>query len=426
MSAMLSFENAPPLSVPARFLASAPWYGVLAGGLMLIEGPSLLDSRWSAATLALTHLLTVGFLMQAMVGALFQFLAVAADAGIARPARPAMAIHIGLNVGTLALAGGFYFAQSWLLATAGGLLGASVALFVFLALRGLLARKHSSPTIPALKLALGGLLVTAGFGLYLLGVYGFGVTGRAANLTAQHAAWGLIGWSSTLVAGIAYVVVPMFQLTPGYSKRFGNTFVPVLWAILLLWTAVQWFDWNVGIVLAGALAAVALGVFAAVTLGLQGRSKRAAPDATTLFWRLAMLCTLLAGGLWAAFPAVVSLGGGRLEFALGVLAIVGVLMSVVGGMLYKIVPFLCWLHVQQYGFEKGIYKTPHMGVFLAESRMRLQFFAQVAALALMLAAVAFPLLVGAAGVAAALSFGLLGTNLLMALRTMRIEKARLQ
>lgn len=63
MATLLSFDNAPPLSVPARFFVAAPGYGVLAGLLVLLQGQDLLLSRWSPAMLALTHLLTVGVLL---------------------------------------------------------------------------------------------------------------------------------------------------------------------------------------------------------------------------------------------------------------------------------------------------------------------------------------------------------------------------
>lgn len=425
MNALLSFESAPPLSVPARFFVSAPWYGVLAGLLVLVEGDKLFVSRWSPAMLALTHLLTVGVLMQVMVGALFQFMPVAADAGISRPLRIAAIVHGGLNLGALALAGGFYFSLMGLLKLAALALGTAIMVFVVAALHALLRKPHTSPTIPALKLALLGLLVTLALGLHLLAVYAFGLAGRADLLTAQHAAWGLIGWSATLVIGVAYVVVPMFQLTPGYSRRLMRTLVPLLFSLLLAWSAVLAAGSSLGVALVGSVLAVALGVFATVTLGLQGKSRRAEADTTILFWRFAMLCALLATALWAAQPGLDRLAPDRsapLVIALGLLAVFGVLVSVVSGMLYKILPFLCWLNLQQTGMANGIYKTPHMGIFLAEQPMRLQFFLHNATLALLLGGIALPVLLFAAGGGMIASFALLGRNLAAALRVAGRER----
>ena len=376
--------------------------------------------------LALTHLLTVGVLMQVMIGALFQFLPVAADAGILRPRLAAGLVHGALNVGVLLLAGGFYFSLPLLLMWAGLSLTLAVGGFVVVALAGLLRKSHTNPTIPALKLALAGLLVTLGFGLYLLAVYVFGLAGRMGSLTAQHVAWGLIGWSATLIAGVAYVVVPMFQLTPAYPRRISRLLVPLLFVLLSLWSLVLALDSAVGVALTGSALAIALGGFATVTLGLQGKSRRAEADTTFLYWRLAMRGTLLATAIWAVLPWLEWVTAGNdtlpLVFGLGMLAIYGVMVSVISGMLYKILPFLCWLHLQQFGMDRGIFKTPHMGVFLAERPMRLQFFMHNATLTTLLTALAWPPALTMAGAAMAGSFVLLGANLVSALRAVGRER----
>ena len=53
---MLSFENAPPFSAPLRFFLTAPLFAVLAGLLLVIEGPVVFASRWTPGALAATHL----------------------------------------------------------------------------------------------------------------------------------------------------------------------------------------------------------------------------------------------------------------------------------------------------------------------------------------------------------------------------------
>lgn len=429
MSAMLSFENAPPLSVPARFFVCAPAYGVLAGLLVLVEGPDLLLSRWTPAVLALTHLLTVGVLLQVMTGALFQLLPVAAGAGIVQPRRVAAVVHGALNLGAVLLTLGFYLSLTLLLKLAGVALAVAVGGFVAVAGFGLWRKPHTSPSIPALKLALLGLVVTLGFGLYLLVAYVLGLAGRMGGLTAQHAAWGLVGWSATLIVGVAYVVVPMFQLTPAYPRRITRALVPLLFLLLLGWSVVQAIGGALGVALIGTALALTLGAFATVTLGLQAKSRRAEADTTFLFWRLAMFSTLFAAAVWAALPWLASTatrGNPQpLVFVLGVVAIFGVLASVICGMLYKILPFLCWLHLQRVGMERGIFKTPHMGVFLAERPMRMQFFLHLAALAAWLVGIGLPAVLPVAGLTMAISFGWLGANLIAALRAVGREERTL-
>jgi hypothetical protein len=105
----LSLEQAPPFSVPLRFFLTAPWFLVLAAALMLWEGSGIFASRWLPATLALTHLLVLGFMAQVMLGALLQILPVAVGVTVPRPRLTAALIHIPLTLGTLTLAGAFLF-----------------------------------------------------------------------------------------------------------------------------------------------------------------------------------------------------------------------------------------------------------------------------------------------------------------------------
>ena len=61
----LSFDQAPPISVPYRFFLVAPWFGVMAGILLAWSGADALASRWTPEALALTHLIALGFMLQA-------------------------------------------------------------------------------------------------------------------------------------------------------------------------------------------------------------------------------------------------------------------------------------------------------------------------------------------------------------------------
>ena len=71
----LSLDEAPPIRIPLRFFLVAPIFGVLAG-ILLIVSPELLSNRWLPATIAFTHLLTLGVGALVMLGALFQVMPV--------------------------------------------------------------------------------------------------------------------------------------------------------------------------------------------------------------------------------------------------------------------------------------------------------------------------------------------------------------
>ncbi|MCK7496677.1 MAG: hypothetical protein MZW92_41545 [Comamonadaceae bacterium] len=80
---------------------------MLAAALLLWQGPEIFASRWLPATLALTHLLTLGFMAQVMLGALLQILPVVVGVVVPRPRLTAALIHVPLTLGTLALAVAF-------------------------------------------------------------------------------------------------------------------------------------------------------------------------------------------------------------------------------------------------------------------------------------------------------------------------------
>ena len=69
-SAQLSLDQAPPFSVPLRFFVTAPLFAIAAALVLLWYGPAALDSRWTPAVLAITHLMTLGFVVMVMSGAL--------------------------------------------------------------------------------------------------------------------------------------------------------------------------------------------------------------------------------------------------------------------------------------------------------------------------------------------------------------------
>jgi hypothetical protein len=108
------------------------------------------------------------------------------------------------------------------------------------------------------------------------------------------------------------------------------------------------------------------------------------------------------------------------------LVLFGGFMSVMVGMLYKIVPFLIWLHLQNRG--AGLLVAPNMKKVLAQSQIERQTVVHFCAYALLLLAVVWPQwLVYPAGMALVLANGWLLRNLISAVRVYRahLEKIAL-
>jgi hypothetical protein len=423
MQALLSFDKAPPFAAPLRFFLTAPLFALAAALVLVVAGPEMLASRWSPALLAATHLVTVGFMLQVMLGALIQILPVVAGANLARPLSLARWVHGGLSVGGALLAAGFIAGRPGWLGAAAAIIALAVGGFLVAAVRALAGVPSTSPTIRGLKLALAGLAVAVALGcvLALALAHGWGVP--LVQLTDLHAGWALGGWAGVLLAAMAYVVVPMFQLTPGYPARPSWAFPVVLIGLLLLWSLAVAAGLEILGRVAQLAAAVAGVAFAALTMHLQSRRRRARPDATYRSWQFGAACAIVGLAMWSAatvFPVLGDFSGWAP--ALGVLLIVGGFVSFIIGMLYKIVPFLAWLHLQNLG--GGAVAAPPMNRILADAEMSYQVWAHVAAVGVLFAACWQPAwLARPAGVLAALASGWLLFNLAKAFSRYRRHAA---
>lgn len=420
----LSFEQAPPISVPFRFFLTAPWFGVAAGLLLMIAGEELLASRWMPPALAATHLFVTGFMLQAMCGALLQFVPVAAGGNIWRPRWVAGFVHPTLIVAALLLAAAFLTQRPALFI--GAAHGFALAVGVFLLAVGLAIWRTPArrATITTLRCALLGLAVTVILGIVLASGLAYRGDLPFLTLVDVHAAWGLGGWALLLLAGVSYFVVPMFQLTPAYPQWLGRIFSYGLLALLVLWTA-QLSGYASFVREALLLLGMCLaGVFGATTLVLQRRRRRKVNDTTLLFFRVAMIGLLvlpLSFALSLAWPELRE--DPRFAVWCGAVAIVGVFVSAIEGMLYKIVPFLCWLHLQRACGLNAL--PPTMNQMLGEKTMRGQFHAHLLALLLLLAALWRTELARIAGAALVLDCAWLGVNLIAAVRAYARFKSRI-
>ncbi len=396
----LSLEQAPPLHLPLTLFLTAPLFAAAAGVLLLGQADMALATRWSPAALAATHLLTVGFLGMVMVGALLQMLPVLVGAPVPAVRPVATAVHLLLGLGAAGLAAGFLGAGARALAFGAttAVLGFGVAGLALLAAlwrarrRGVEVRGFALPTLALVVTVLLGAALT----LALLGRLALP---RLLDWVDLHAAWGLFGWVGLLVLGVGVRLVPLFHVTPAYPpwlvRRLGPVVVLALCALTL--AALMPSAANLPIArLAGAVLAAGFGAFAALTLWLQARGARLRIDATLLHWWLAMAALLGAVGGWVL--------GASAEL-MGVLLLVGVGVGLPSGMLLKILPFLCWLHLQarQIALGRLGVRIPHMHKLLPERMARVQVALHAAALASLLAGLHWPVLGRAGGALLALA-----------------------
>ena len=422
MQPTLSFEQAPPISVPYRFFLTAPLFGAVAGLVLAWLGPAALESRWAPGALAMTHLIVVDFMLQAMCGSLLQFVAVVAGANIWRPRLVAAVVHPLITAGAVFLASAFLLEARLLFLAAALAFAAAMSFFLTVMAVALLRTPARGMPIQVLRIAVFGLLVTVVLGVTLAATLGMHESLQSVwsllTLINVHVAWGLGGWALMLVIGVSYLVVPMFQLTPSYPVWLtrllpvGLLLVLCLWSLQLLPGLAEAQAWQPAVLSAGMLLA---GLYAGTTLWLQARRRRHQADVTLGFWRVAMLALLALSASWLLFQLRPQLGEhARAALWLGVLALPGVFLSVIQGMLYKIMPFLNWLHLQRQG--GAAMPPPNMKQMIPEAAMRAQMRLHFTALALLLAAVIWPALAPLAGLVFSASCLWLEWNLVGAAR----------
>jgi hypothetical protein len=317
-----------------------------------------------------------------------QMLPVVAGTPVRHPLWAAGIIHTLGTAGIILLCTGLILASPLPLQFSLPLLGIALLAFAGLVIFTLRHAQAQNMTARAMRLAALVLAATVILGLLLLSnhAYSWWLQVRVP-LTNLHLSWGLLGWAGILVIGVAFQVVPMFQLTPAYPAFMTRWLAIILFLLLLalsLGVGLPALRLPLGIALSGGFA-----WFSITTLRLQNQRKRKLPDVTMNFWRGGMLCMLFAIAIWLS-GQIFSLGeNGKYELLLGLLMIVGFAMSLVNGMLYKIVPFLVWFHLQSRR-KPGGPVVPNVKQILPEKQTRRQMWLHFTALASLLAAVQQP------------------------------------
>lgn len=378
--ASLSLEQAPPISIPFRFFLLAPLFAVMAALLLVVEGPLALVSRWTSSVLAITHLLVLGYMTMVMMGAMLQMLPVMAGAPVPRVVLVGSTVHVTIGLGAALLAVSFYTNSTTGFLLAAVLLSLGMTLFIIAVLAALLkARGNDQPDVlRGMTLAVIALALTVFMGVFLISDYveilPFSLHFRWTNL---HLTWGIGGWSALLFIGVTYRLVPMFMVTPEYPDSVRQWLSIVLFGALVLWTLLQiagMFGKGLSMLenLVYLLWLFGIGMFTLITLVLQAQRKRKVADNTLLFWRLALVLTL------AVLPFILAgknLVPDQYNLLVGFVLIPGIFLSLINGMLYRIVPFLSWFHLQHRQIALGRFdlQLPHMKSFISDRAVRFQF-----------------------------------------------------
>lgn len=405
----LSLDQAPPISVVMRFFITVPFFGILLGALLFFYPDTVLIPN-HPVSLASIHLMFLGVITTAMLGALFQMQSVLGGRPIPAPAGNAFLIHLFLVLGIIALTLAFTLLYPPLFIVAAVFLGSSILYGVKLILP-LLFNGTSHDTLQGMKVALAALSLTALLGIVMATEYANETFGSMHEiLRTIHYSLGLIGWIAVLIIAVAFQVVEMFYVTPSYSpwcKRNAFNIIAGALGFKALWFVaglpfVWVFDAIIGALLMG---------FIATTVKRLLKRKRRVSDVSIWFWLLGMGLLLLSLGLYGTYVA----SGSELFQTMALIAYGLFALSIILGMMGKIIPFLVWFHLNSAGYMD----TPIMSNIITYSRAKALFVLFTFTVFFTLFGVIYNDLLRLGAMMGIAMFGLLLYNIIIALKMYR-------
>ena len=339
----LSLDQASAEDIPLRFFISAPIFGILAGLMVLLKGNLLFSNTWMPETVALTHLLTLGWMGSVMFGALYQMIPVLVG-GIVPFPRLSRMLHTILIPAILLMVSGFFWNHSWMLKVSLALLFPTILLFLLQLAQPLARADGSRPVVLAMRFAAICLALTLLLGSLDQAQYSIWLPRFLDHnlLKTLHLQMGLLGWIGFLIFGEGFHVIPMFYLSKPFSDKQARGILVIAFGSLSALSTGSILgmgkDWLLLFSLPG-LASVFY--FSFTLLRMLHQRKRKVHDSTLRLWQGGVLALYLS--LTFGLSHLVSPGQQWL-FLFGIFFIGGFAISVSIGMLYKIVPFLIWFH----------------------------------------------------------------------------------
>ena len=361
----LSIDQAPPISAPLRFFITAPLFGILAGILLLLSDSVTLMSRYSVDAIVVTHLITIGLFGFIMLGALTQMLPVLASANIPKVKLVASVSHLFLLVGLVSMAAGLELSNAPALWAASLLLGVGFLLLTLSMLYAIGRVKHFTASIKGMRVSLLFASMIVLMGIYLL--YGYAtddITQLHYIVANIHSVWAVFGFAGILIIGVAFQVLPMFYVAPRFKQFCKKRVVLLISTGLLIWMILSIFADNYALY-AKLWIATFFWAFATTVWIKFNKRKRPISDVTVWYWRAASIFLTLGSFLWIYDEFF------KHEYIVmvGILIGGGFILSIMLGMLYKIVPFLVWFHLNAMGYMT----IPTMNEMINKTAAKVQF-----------------------------------------------------
>jgi len=363
----LSLEQAPPYIVPNIFFVSAFLFGAFSAVFMLFGDTESIFTRFSFDYLGIVHLFVLGVFANVMMGASFQMLPVIAGATYKKVKLSALSIFTLYEVGVISLVIGFLTTSTPLLKLGALLIGSGVSIFVLSTISALKKSSFKEVSINGFRVANLFFLTAVIQGVVML----FSLFGEMeldiSYIVTLHSSFGMFGWVFILIVSVAFWVVPMFYVTTSYPL-FCKKFAPqsVLFLLLILPLFGLYFEYVYALI----LFTIPFLAFAISTFARFKNRKRKTKDGVVNLWILGVLSLILSALVLGLSPLF------ELNFYyFGVLFGFGFVLSIITGMILKIVPFLTWFHLS----FKGVVDAPLGGEIVSSKTIMRIFYIHLVA-----------------------------------------------
>ena len=356
----LSSRHAPPLDLPFRFFLITIAVFTLLMLLSPWETVLLLGSFTNPVLVTFVHLQTVGVIAATIFGASYQLLPVILQAPLASVRLARLSWWL-IFPGLFAFLSGLLTDWLPLLAIGGILLTASFWLYAGITLTTVIRAPHHDVITWHIALATLGLIGATTLGLVLVLTLAAGTPdSHFFAILAAHILLMLGGWVTPLLTGVAYRLIGMFTLAE-------DAFVePLAWAELTLTAIGSWLLTccvlftlpSPLMILAALMLFSGLILFTLQILHLYRHRRRRTLDIHQPFAVTAATCILIAVLLLLIGIVRHATIDSPLWPTAGWLAIAGWAETAIQGFLYKIGPFLTWLH--RYAPLAGRQRVPRL------------------------------------------------------------------
>jgi hypothetical protein len=363
-----------PMSLPFRHFGAAVLFPLPAWSLLYyFPGGFISFGGGLGPPFAALHLVTLGALAMAALGASLQLLPVATRQAV-RSIGAAKAAWWLYASGIAAFAGGAALYAPRLMGPGAAVVVVGFSIYSILLWKNLAGARGMPVVVRYGWAALGCLLALASTGLALVLRYEHGLALDYPAFRTAHLVLAAYGFMGLLALGLSNFLLPMLSLAPPPPPRIAYAVLGMAIAGIALA--------SLGGMLAGALSGFAAAALHVASLERSLRRRLRKPLGPGFFLiRVSWACLLASIALGAALALGVAPEGAALAF--GVLLVAGWLLTFLLGVLQRVLPFLGSVHAST--TARG---TPLISALTPLRLLRWHAALHVGALALLLAAAA--------------------------------------